>query len=79
MLVRIIILGAVIALAVMLYRKWQSAGQGTTRNDGQTSAMKKCAQCGIHLPEQDAIRSGEHFFCSEQHRLEHAKQHPPHE
>jgi len=79
MLVRIIILGVVIALAVMLYRKWQSAGEVNTRTGDKAPSMKKCAHCGIHLPEQDAIHSGNHFFCSEQHRLIHEKQQPPHD
>jgi len=79
MLFRIIILAAVIAFAVMLYRKWQANDQVNTRTGRSAPAMKKCAQCGVHLPEPDAIQSGEHYFCCEQHRLNYDREHPPHE
>lgn len=29
--------------------------------------MAKCAQCGIHFPQSEAILSGDYPFCSEQH------------
>jgi uncharacterized protein len=28
-----------------------------------------CARCGVHLPESDALRDGEHVFCSRTHQL----------
>ena len=79
MFIRIIILGVVIALAVMLYRKMKAPNQVNTRTGSSAPAMKKCAQCGVHLPEPDAIRSGEHYFCSEQHRLTYDNDHPRHD
>ena len=30
----------------------------------------KCQHCGLHVPEQEAIRQGDKVFCS----LEHARQ-----
>ncbi len=32
--------------------------------------MLKCDECGLHIPEHEAIRQGNHVFCS----LEHARQ-----
>lgn len=32
--------------------------------------MLKCEECGLHIPEHEAIRQGDHVFCS----LEHARQ-----
>lgn len=79
MLIRIIILAAVIALAVSMYRRWQAANNPDAPKSNSTAAMKKCAHCGIHLPEQDALKSGEHYFCSEQHRLAFDQQHSDHD
>lgn len=36
----------------------------------KNTRMLKCDECGLHIPEQEAIRQGNHTFCS----LEHARQ-----
>ena len=79
MLTRILLLGIVIALAIMLYRKIKRAQQTKASSTGVTPAMRKCAHCGVHLPEPDAIRSGDHFYCSEQHRLLHEREQDRHD
>ena len=28
-----------------------------------------CAHCGVHLPSGDAVRDGEHHYCSDTHRI----------
>jgi uncharacterized protein len=28
----------------------------------------RCKQCDVHLPEQDAVREGDDWFCSQAHR-----------
>jgi uncharacterized protein len=30
--------------------------------------MVRCARCGLYLPEDDAVRAGERFYCSPEHR-----------
>jgi uncharacterized protein len=30
--------------------------------------MVRCARCGIHLPQRDAVRSGDDWYCSNEHR-----------
>lgn len=70
MLTRIILTGIVIALVIMFYRKLQRAKRPKAP-PAAAPPMKKCAQCGVHLPEVDAIHVGDHFYCSEQHRLQH--------
>jgi len=39
-----------------------AAGAGTT--------MVPCARCGLHVPEPEAIRRGDRYYCSRQHALE---------
>ena len=35
---------------------------------GQVETMVRCAHCGLNLPMQEAIREGERYYCSEEHR-----------
>ena len=30
--------------------------------------MAVCAHCGVHLPRSEALRRGEHWYCSAAHR-----------
>jgi uncharacterized protein len=32
-----------------------------------TEQMVKCDHCGLHVLQQEAIRQGQHYFCSSQH------------
>ncbi len=41
-----------------------------TNNQNTKKLMVKCQQCGLHIPEKEAIKQGDKIFCS----LEHAKQ-----
>jgi len=34
--------------------------------------MVACAHCGVHIPESGAIRDGNRYYCSEEHRRTHA-------
>jgi uncharacterized protein len=36
-----------------------------------TQKMVKCEQCGVHVPEEESIQSGNNFFCSQAHLDEH--------
>jgi uncharacterized protein len=33
-----------------------------------TVEMVECAQCGVHLPANDALKGANGFYCSAQHR-----------
>lgn len=35
---------------------------------GFTATMRKCSQCGVHIPEGESTQSRGHFFCCEAHR-----------
>ena len=30
--------------------------------------MVRCAHCGIHVPQRDAVRGGDEWYCSSGHR-----------
>ena len=40
----------------------------------EAEAMVCCAQCGVYLPESEALRNpAEKVFCSEEHRIQYSK------
>jgi len=44
-------------------------GQGASQPPaGEIEQMVACAHCGVHVPESEGVKSGGHFFCSEDHR-----------
>jgi len=32
-----------------------------------TEKMVRCQHCGLHILEQEAVRSGENYYCSQEH------------
>jgi len=40
---------------------------------GQPQPMVRCAFCGVHFPESEAIHGDERIFCCEAHRQQGAK------
>lgn len=80
MLTRIIVVAVLIAAAWFLYRKYVAAKDIKIPGANKRQAiMKKCAHCGIHLPEAESVQLEGLHFCSEAHKLEYQKQHTPHE
>ena len=40
----------------------------SSRNDStENSQMVKCLHCGLHIPENEAIKQGDKVFCSLKH------------
>ena len=39
--------------------------------DNKQNNMVRCVSCGLHVPEDEAIKQGDNIFCS----LKHASQH----
>jgi uncharacterized protein len=46
------------------------------RPDGDRQTMLACAQCGLHLPRDEALPGRGGVFCSEAHRAEYEQSHP---
>jgi uncharacterized protein len=44
--------------------------------DPPQQQMLACAQCGLHLPQADALPGRGGVFCSEAHRAEYERAHP---
>ena len=37
-----------------------------------TEKMVKCEHCGLHILQQEAIQSEDHFYCSQEHLEAHS-------
>ena len=44
--------------------------KNSSSSDNKKTQMLKCDECGLHIPEHEAIKQGNLVFCS----LEHARQ-----
>ena len=71
---------AFVILAFLLRNSWRSRGGGTPRRENPPTTpreMLSCAQCGLHLPRDEALPGRGGAFCSEAHRSAYERAHPP--
>lgn len=68
-LIRLIILALVIWLIYRMVRRLlaKPANDNTARPQVGTD-MVRCAHCGIHIPENEALYADGQPYCSEEHR-----------
>ena len=38
------------------------------RRAAKQQPMQACAHCGVHVPDSEAVRDGELYYCSAEHR-----------
>jgi len=69
-LIRFIVLLLIAAVAWFLIKNYLQKQQLRGRNESPRIAARivRCKQCDVHLPEQDAVRDGDEWFCSETHK-----------
>jgi uncharacterized protein len=69
---------AVLALLFLLQRSWRGRGGSTPPPDRPAvpQAMLSCAQCGLHLPADEALPGRGGVFCGEPHRAAYERAHP---
>jgi len=65
-LLRLIILVLVIWIVVAWIKRYmkRTAGPRTPRRIGN---IVRCESCGLHVPEAEALRRADKFYCSVQH------------
>ena len=78
----------VILVLVVLWLLLRGGASRRARRDGDDSprrrpaapsppqAMLVCAQCGVHLPRDEALPGRGGVFCGEAHRAAYEQQHP---
>lgn len=64
-------------MVMLVYSRWQSlqkrfnSEESGEKKEKSEKPMVKCAQCGIYLPQKEAIADDEpetHYFCSKEHQ-----------
>ena len=74
-LIRILLIVLLIWVAWRLLRQALLPDKNKDRQSGaggsgdSPTRMVKCAQCGVHLPESEAIQQEQQFFCNKDHLL----------
>lgn len=60
---------ALITAAFWLWRRFKpgaEAQQSSPREDSP-APMVRCAQCGVHVPQQQALNENQRWYCSQAH------------
>ena len=75
-LVRLVFIAIAVWLAIYVLRRvLHYLSPPDTPSTGAANNMVRCAECGLHLPESEAIAyQGKHFCCQE-HRREYFDSH----
>lgn len=66
-LFKLLVLILLIVAVMVLWRRFQ-AWQKTAGAEQKPALMVRCAHCKVNLPENQAVREGQHWFCSSEHR-----------
>lgn len=70
-LIRILIIIAIIWLLIHLFKQYRERRMEHLSNAQEqkkiTDQMVKCAHCGLHMPETEAIKQGHSYYCSQEH------------
>ena len=64
---RTLVIIIVLALIIMIAKRLWQTPRPPARPGRQPGQMVQCANCGVYIPAQEALRHGEHFYCSQAH------------
>ena len=62
----LVIIFVLVLIVIIAKRLWQKP-QATTRRKQKNERMVQCANCGIYIPEQEALQRAGHHYCSQAH------------
>lgn len=70
-----------VAVAFLIYTLLRQLVRGWTKKElpqrpSRSGTMVRCAFCGLHVPEQEALRSDDKYFCSNNHLKEFRRSGP---
>ena len=66
--IRVLVFILGIALVVWILMRLAKGPSLAKKPDKQVDDMVRCARCGIFTPRQEAVREGDRFYCSADHR-----------
>jgi uncharacterized protein len=62
-----------VAVVVWLVFRWLRRRPRPKPDHSATVPLVRCARCGVHLPESEAVSQGTRHYCSIAHRDEEAR------
>ncbi len=62
----LLIIIALVIIVMIVKRLWQKP-RPPAQSGQQPGKMVQCANCGIYIPEQEALTRGEQRYCSQAH------------
>jgi uncharacterized protein len=68
---RILVLLAIGLLLYIIISNLLRKSRGDTSSNEDTERMVRCAHCGLHVVEKEALRDNRLFFCSAEHLEAH--------
>ena len=66
---RILLIFLALAIIVLVVKRLWSQSRSEDKPRRQlTGRMVQCSHCGVYLPEQEALRDRDLWYCSKEHR-----------
>ena len=72
-MVRLIMWIALILAVIWFFKrlaKGPTPGHKPTAREIDAAPMVRCAQCGVHVPQDRALSQDQQWYCTEAHRLQ---------
>ena len=70
MAIRLVFIIIFVLSCVFLIRKYRAMRSQKTRNNAE-SRILACADCGVYIPESEAVRRHGRVYCSSMHAENH--------
>ena len=64
---RTLVIIIVLALVIMIARRLLARPKTPVKRKSASEHMVQCANCGIYIPEQEALQRAERYYCSQAH------------
>jgi len=65
---KLLILVLVGLVAYFLLRGFRRDREAPRKPPADGERMVDCSQCGVNLPVSEAVKAGDRYFCSDEHR-----------
>ena len=67
MLLRLLLTAALIGAVIWLWRNRHRQVRSNKTSQPASETMRRCAHCGVHVPQRLALSVGTHYYCSQAH------------
>jgi len=73
LIVRLVVFVLLFWAGFRIWQYWQAKQQllgekSSSQNNDGSEIMVRCEKCQIHLPQGNAIKAGEYYFCCQEHQ-----------